>query len=117
MVQRLEHQHDVDAFVDRRDRLGAAVAEMHVRQVGDLQVAPVLDGVDFERDDFPRAAGFGQQAGLFRLAAAQFEHAGAVERQFVEHEPDFVDQRVLRGVGNFHGVASRVFDTSNINRW
>ena len=117
VVQGLEHQHDVEAVVGRRDGFGPAAAELHVRQVADLQVALVLDVIDFERDDFLQPAGFGQHAGLFGLAAAQFEHAGAVERQFGEHEPDFIDQRVLGGIGDFHGVASGLFETSNINRW
>ena len=69
-MQRIEHQHEIEAIIGSRNGFGAAVAEMDVRQGGDLQVALVLDVFDFQRDDLFRAAGFGQRACLFRLAAA-----------------------------------------------
>jgi hypothetical protein len=61
-----------------------------------------LDGIDLQGQDLRDAFRLGQCPGLLRLAAAQFEHAGAVEGQFVEHQFHFVDQRGLRRVGNFH---------------
>jgi hypothetical protein len=102
MMQGLEHDHDVEGIVLRRDRLGATLRKADVGQVSHLQVAGVLDGIDLQGQDLRDASRLGQCPGLLRLAAAQFEHAGAVEGQFVEHQFHFVDQRGLRGVGNFH---------------
>jgi hypothetical protein len=52
MMQRLEHDHDVEGIVLRRDRLGATLRKADVGQVSHLQVAGVLDGIDLQRQDF-----------------------------------------------------------------
>ncbi|MPN32062.1 hypothetical protein SDC9_179538 [bioreactor metagenome] len=107
VMQRLEHQHDIDTVVVGRNGLGTAVAETHRRQVGNFQIAGILDAIDLQRHDLARSAGFRQQAGLLGPTAAQFENCRCIERQFIEHQSDFVDQVGLVGIGDFHGASIR----------
>jgi hypothetical protein len=76
-----EHQYQVYAVVVERHGFCAAGNEADVRQIGDREIARVLDGVHLQRDDPRGRELFGDGPGELGATAPEFGNAGTRKRQ------------------------------------
>ncbi|OIO72086.1 MAG: hypothetical protein AUJ56_02845 [Zetaproteobacteria bacterium CG1_02_49_23] len=109
VMQRFEHESDIEAVGRAGDGFGAGHDEFNVGQVADLLMQSVLNGVHFQRQHAATRPAGGDGVGDFGAAAAEFEHVLSIELQ--EFVPDVAFRassvHVRAGdvrIGNVHAV-------------